>query len=204
MKGYDFMTIEEAKALMTPEALEHLNEVVCPWEINIEKKDCDIVMSALCKAVTDNVIKKTSLDENTVQLLNSDTSTLTAQKLTDALNAIRKYQDVVCLIFLKFKDNKVVFNIGESINTYNGIFDWVIKTCEVTSIGIRRNMHEKYKASVINNIAQLVPKHHNNPNDPVSIKNITRIFTSYGGIITCSIKLRDDAMKDVKDYIMYF
>ena len=132
MKGYDFMTIEEAKALMTPEALEHLNEVVCPWEINIEKKDCDIVMSALCKAVTDNVIKKTSLDENTVQLLNSDTSTLTAQKLTDALNAIRKYQDVVCLIFLKFKDNKVVFNIGESVNTYNGIFDWVIKTCEVT------------------------------------------------------------------------
>ena len=89
------MTIEEAKALMTPEALEHLNEVVCPWEINIEKKDCDIVMSALCKAVTDNVIKKTSLDENTVQLLNSDTSTLTAQKLTDALNAIRKYTNCI-------------------------------------------------------------------------------------------------------------
>jgi hypothetical protein len=204
MKGYDFMTIEEAKALMTPEALEHLNEVVCPWEINIEKKDCDIVMSALCRAVTTNVVKKTSLDANTVQILNSDTSTLTAQKLKDALTAIRKHQDVICLIFLKYKDEKVVFDIGDDIVTYNGIFDWVIKTCGVTSIGIRKNMNEKYKASVINNIAQLVPKYHNNPNDPISIKNITRIFTSYGGIITCSIKERNDGMKDVNDWVMYF
>jgi hypothetical protein len=204
MKGYDFMTIEEAKALMTPEALEHLNEVVCPWEINIEKKDCDIVMSALCRAVTTNVVKKTSLDANTVQILNSDTSTLTAQKLKDALTAIRKHQDVICLIFLKYKDEKVVFDIGDDIVTYNGIFDWVIKTCGVTSIGIRKNMNEKYKASVINNIAQLVPKYYNNPNDPISIKNITRIFTSYGGIITCSIKERKDGMKDVNDWVMYF
>ena len=52
------MTIEEAKALMSPEALEHLNEVVCPWDINIEKKDCDIVMSALCKSVTENVVEE--------------------------------------------------------------------------------------------------------------------------------------------------
>lgn len=198
------MTIEEAKALMTPEALEHLNEVVCPWEINIEKKDCDIVMSALCRAVTTNVVKKTSLDANTVQILNSDTSTLTAQKLKDALTAIRKHQDVICLIFLKYKDEKVVFDIGDDIVTYNGIFDWVIKTCGVTSIGIRKNMNEKYKASVINNIAQLVPKYHNNPNDPISIKNITRIFTSYGGIITCSIKERKDGMRDANDWVMYF
>lgn len=204
MKGYDFMTIEEAKALMTPEALEHLNEVVCPWEINIEKKDCDIVMSALCRAVTTNVVKKTSLDANTVQILNSDTSTMTAQKLKDALTAIRKHQDVICLIFLKYKDEKVVFDIGDDIVTYNGIFDWVIKTCGVTSIGIRKNMNEKYKASVINNIAQLVPKYHNNPNDPISIKNITRIFTSYGGIITCSIKERKDGMRDANDWVMYF
>lgn len=198
------MTIEEAKALMTPEALEHLNEVVCPWEINIEKKDCDIVMSALCRAVTTNVVKKTSLDANTVQILNSDTSTMTAQKLKDALTAIRKHQDVICLIFLKYKDEKVVFDIGDDIVTYNGIFDWVIKTCGVTSIGIRKNMNEKYKASVINNIAQLVPKYHNNPNDPISIKNITRIFTSYGGIITCSIKERKDGMRDANDWVMYF
>lgn len=198
------MTIEEAKAMMTPEALEHLNEVVCPWEITIDKKDCDIVMSALCKAVTENVVKKTSLDESAVQILNSDTSTLTAMKLTDILNTIRKYQDVVCFIFLKYKDDKVVFNIGEDVTTYNGIFDWVIKICEVTSIGIRKNMNEKYKASVINNIAQLVPKHLSNPDDPISIKNITRIFTSYGGIITCSIKPRDEAIEDAKDYIMYF
>ena len=198
------MTIEEAKALMSPEALEHLNEVVCPWEINIEKKDCDIVMSALCRAVTNNIIKKTSLDENTVQILNSDTSTLTAQKLVDALTAIRKYQDAVCFIFLKYHDEKVVFDIGDGISTYNHIFDWVVKTCDVTSIGIRKNMNEKYKASVINNIAQLVPKHRTNPDDPISIKNIARIFTSYGGIITCLIKLRDDAMKDAKDWVMYF
>ena len=198
------MTIEEAKTLMSPEALEHLNEVVCPWEINIEKKDCDIVMSALCRAVTDNIIKKTSLDENTVQLLNSDTSTLTAQKLVDALTAIRKYQDVVCFIFLKYHDEKVVFDIGDGISTYNHIFDWVVNTCDVTSIGIRKNMNGKYKASVINNIAQLITKHHINPNEPISIKNITRIFTSYNGIITCSIKPRDIAMNDAKDWIMYF
>lgn len=204
MKGFDYMTIEEAKALMSPEALEHLNEVVCPWDINIEKKDCDIVMSALCKSVTENVVKKTSLDENTVQILNSDTSTLTAQKLVDALTAIRKHQDVVCFIFLKYHDKKVVFDIGDGISTYNHIFDWVVDTCEVTSIGIRKNMNEKYKASVINNIAQLIPKHHNNPDDPISIKNITRIFTSYGGIITCVIEPRTEAMKRANDWVMYF
>lgn len=199
------MTIEEAKALMTPEALEHLNEVVCPWEINIEKKDCDIVMSALCKAVTENVVKKTSLDENAVQILNSDTSTLTALKLTDILNTIRKHQDIGCFIFLKYKDEKVVFNIGQSnITTYNTIFDWIIKTCELTSVGIRTKMDGKYKSSVINNVAQLLPKHRNNPDEPISIKNITRIFTSYGGIITCVIKDMKDLVKDANDYIMYF
>ena len=204
MKGYDFMTIEEAKALMTPQALEHLNEVVCPWEIDIEKKDCDIVMSALCKAVEENVVKITSLDENTVQILNSDTSTLTAQKLKDALTAIRHHQDMICLIFLKYHDNKVVFDIGDDVVTYNGIFDWVIKTCDVTSIGIRKNMSGKYKASVINNIAQLITKHHTNPDEPISIKNITRIFTSYGGIITCVIKPRDVALQEIHEWVMYF
>ena len=198
------MTLEEAKAKMTPEALEHLNEVVCPWDINIDKKDCDIVMSALCSAVTNNVIKKTSLDENAVQILNSDTSTLTAPKLHDILNTIHNHQDIICLIFLKYKDKKVVFNIGESINTYNTIFDWVVETCGVTSVGIRKNMMGRYKSSVINNIAQLVPKHRVNPNEPISIKNVTRIFTSYGGTIICVLKPRDEAMQDAKDYVMYF
>lgn len=198
------MTLEEAKARMTPEALEHLNEVVCPWDINIDKKDCDIVMSALCKSVTDNTIKKTSLDENAVQILNSDTSTLTAMKLHDILKTIQHHQDIVCFIFLKYNDEKIVFNIGEDITTYNPIFDWVVKTCDVTSIGIRKKMIGKYKASVINNIAQLVPKHNTNPDEPISIKNITRIFTSYGGTIICSIKLRDENMQKANDYVLYF
>lgn len=192
------MTIQEASALLTPEALDHLRDVTCPWEINIDKKDCDIVMSSLCKAVTDNVIKKTSLDENTVTILNSDTATLTAGKLEAILKTVSKSQNIVCLIKLRHEDNHVAFVYTPTGNdlSFNPIFEYVIKECEVTSVGIRHNLEGKYKASVINNIAQLLRKHEVTPDEPISIKHITRIFTAYKGIIICkfcdAIDVRDE------------
>lgn len=199
------MTVEEACALMTPAAYEHLHEVVCEYEIDTsKKKDCDIVMSALCKSVENNVIKKTSLDDKIVQILNSDTATLTAEKLSGILNTIRSRQNIVCLIYLKYKDKKVVFDMDPTIKSYNRIFDWVIRNCNVTSVGIRELLKDRYKATTINNVAQILQKHSANPLDEVSIKNITRIFNAYGGVITCKIDHEDVAYEDAREYVLYF
>ena len=52
------ITLEQAKAMMTPEAIENLRRVVISHPvINTERKaNCDILMQALCRAVTDEVI----------------------------------------------------------------------------------------------------------------------------------------------------
>ena len=52
------ITLEQAKAMMTPEAIENLKQVVISHpNINVERKaNCDILMQALCRAVVDEVV----------------------------------------------------------------------------------------------------------------------------------------------------
>ena len=182
------MTLQEAKNLLTQENLEHLREVICPFEVNINKKDCDVVMSALCTAIQSNIIKIPSLDENAVALLNSDTSTLTAMKLLSILKTVNQHQDICCVITCEYHGIRKTFVFTHNNDTlsYNGIYHWVLETCDVTSKGIRQHMEGRYKPSVINNIAQILPKVEKNPNEIVSIKNISRILTAFGGTIKCS------------------
>ena len=63
------MTLEEAKSLMTPEALNKLKDVVSERpQINMgNKANNDILMAALCKAVEDGVVLPESLSEKTIK-----------------------------------------------------------------------------------------------------------------------------------------
>ena len=66
------MTVEEAKALMTPTAISHLKDMVSENIIidTSKKSACDIIMAAMCKAVETDVIHKTSLNQQFVNVLN--------------------------------------------------------------------------------------------------------------------------------------
>ena len=71
------MTIEEAKALISQDNVDRLKNVVSPKpSVSISTKtNMDIIMSALCTAVSNGVIKESSLDMSIIKLLNSSTST---------------------------------------------------------------------------------------------------------------------------------
>lgn len=94
------ITLEQAKAMMTPEAIENLRQVVISHPvINTERKaNCDILMQALCRAVTDEVILPESLDDRLVKLLNAKTNTLSPSKLGEILEQIRKTQPKMCCV----------------------------------------------------------------------------------------------------------
>ena len=94
------ITLEQAKAMMTPEAIENLRRVVISHPvINTERKaNCDILMQALCRAVTDEVILPESLDDRLVKLLNAKTNTLSPSKLGEILEHIRKTQPKMCCV----------------------------------------------------------------------------------------------------------
>ena len=94
------ITLEEAKAMMTPEAIENLKQVVVSRpSINIERKaNCDILMQALCRAVINEVILPESLNERTVKLLNAKTNTLSPSTLGEILEHVRKTQPKMCCV----------------------------------------------------------------------------------------------------------
>ena len=62
------MTLEEARALMAPSAIQHLKDMVSENIIidTSKKCACDIIMAAFCKAIETDVIHKTSLNDQFV------------------------------------------------------------------------------------------------------------------------------------------
>ena len=63
------MTLEEAKNMISQDNVERLKGVVTPKPVICinNKANADIIMSALCTAVTNGVIKEASLDESTIK-----------------------------------------------------------------------------------------------------------------------------------------
>lgn len=194
------ISLEDAKAMVSPEAIERLRNVVTPKPIiNMDAKvNNDIIMSALCTAVTNGVIKQTSLDDRLIKLLNSSTNTLSAVKLGSILTHIRQFQpNLTCVITLLEPDMSDVIEewyfVGPDVY-FNKMFEYVIERFEITPSMIRTKMTEMLKPTIVNNVAQLVAKYTSLETDEekkditISISTITRLVNMSGYLLMAEFK----------------
>lgn len=189
------ITLEEAKAMMSKEAIDKLKEVVISHpNINMEHKaNCDILMQALCRAVSDEVIHIESLDDRLVKLLNAKTNTLSPSKLGEILTQLRKHQPkLACVItILDARDDAKVrewIYIGPNINFTSMLGD-IIEMFKITPTLVRNKMTETLKPTIVNNIAQCVARYQNKDGDlNVSITTISRLVNMCEHLIYADFK----------------
>lgn len=191
------ISLEEAKSLMSEASLDNLKNVVTTKPvINMDKKTSnDILMQALCKAVTDDVIHDTSLDAKLVKLLNAETNSISQMKLGEVLTSIRKKQpNMACVIQLLTPDMGRVLEewvFTGPIVSFDGIFEYVIKKFDITPQTIREKLSQMLKPTIANNIGQFVSRYLNHDDDDdlvVSITTISRLVNMEGHIILAEFK----------------
>lgn len=194
------MSIEEAKAMMSGEAISKLKDIVSPQPVvNMNQKvNNDIIMSALCRAITDGVIHMDSVDDKIIKLLNSPTNTVSAVKVGSILTQIRKTQpNMCCVITLKSGDmNEVIKEwtfTGPEVY-FNKIFEFVIEYFEITPSIVRNKMTTMLKTTIVNNVAQLVAKYTSLTDEEekkqltISINTITRLVNMSDHILLAEFK----------------
>jgi len=194
------ISLEDAKAMVSDESITKLKSMVDPRPIiNTDAKvNNDIIMAALCDAVTKGVIKMTSLNDRLVKLLNSGTNTLSAVKVGNILTHLRQYQpNMCCVVSLKTADMTNV--VSEWVFTgptvyFNKIFEFVIEYFKITPTLIRSKMTEFLKTTIVNNVAQLVAKYNSLENEEekkkltISISTVTRLVNMSGHILLAEFK----------------
>ena len=198
------MTVEEAKKMISQEYIDRLKYVVAPRpEVNISNKaNADIIMAALCTAVTNGKIKEAALNESIIKLLNSSTSTLSAVKVGKILSILRQTQpNMTCVITLKTSDARE--NVKEWVFTgpevyFNRIFEFVVREFEITPALIRSRLGEMFKMTIVNNVAQLLGNYETLKTDeerkavPISISTITRLVNMSHHLLFAEFVERDD------------
>lgn len=196
-------SMEEAKSLITKENVDKLKNVVSPKPVICinNKANADIIMSALCAGVLNGVIKEASLDETIIKLLNSSTSTLSAVKVGRILKTIRETQPrMTCVISLKKPDTFDV--VKEWVFTgpevyFNRIFEYVVKSFDITPAKIRTQMGEMFKMTIVNNVAQLLGKYETLETEEekkqiaISISTITRLVNMSHHLLFAEFVERD-------------
>lgn len=192
-------TYEEALSRMTPDKYEQLHKLVTPKPVvNTDiKANSDILMTALCTAVSSGLIKLTSLDDRTIKLLNSETSTLSPSKLCEILKSVRQHQPYIsCVITLNTggPDNETVcyWVFNEGTVHFHGIFEFIIERFNITPQMIRSEMVKNFKPSTVNNIAQYVAGYDKNDESkyskPISITTITRLANMVNHVMLAEFK----------------
>ena len=194
------ISIEDAKAMMTDESINKLKNMVTPKPIvNMgQKVNNDIIMSALCRAVEDNIINVNALDDRIVKLLNSSTNTISASKVGQILTHIRKTQPkMCCVVTLKSADMNTVINewvfTGPEVR-FNKIFEFVVDYFEITPSIVRSKMTEMLKITIVNNVAQLIAKYSTLTDEEeknsltISINTITRLVNMSDHILLAEFK----------------
>lgn len=186
------ISLEEAKAMMTEDSINKLKEiVVVKPTINLEKKvNNDILMQALCRAVTEGIIHPESIDERLMKLLNSATNTLSAVKVGHILTSVRKYQpNMCCVITIMSGDMEETLNewvyTGPDVS-FNNIFEYVVETFNITPTMVRNKMTETLKPTIVNNIAQLIAKYavtEDKSELTISINTISRLVNMTNNLI---------------------
>lgn len=186
-----------AKKLFTKEAKDRLQQVVDRNKptINFSNKlNNDMLMQALCRAVSQNTINISNLDEKTIKLLNSSTNTISYPKLLNILDVIHMTNDnIKCHIEIKDpnKGSSVIkewFIHDKDDVTFIQIFDFVISYFEITPYMVRELMTKTLKPTVVNNVAQFVAKYQAASKEEresfvVSIRTITRLVNMKGYLI---------------------
>ena len=196
------ISLEEAKSMMTKDKREKLRNIVEVSKPSINftnKMNNDIVMQALCRAVEENIIYVSDLDDRLIKLLNSSTNTMSFPKLINTLNTIHKSNEkIVCVITLKKTDIaqsticEWVID-GKNDITFHRIFEYVIKYFKVTPHDIRISMTKTLKPTVVNNVAQMVSKYLTSNEEErkkmvISIRTITRIVNMEGHLLFADFK----------------
>lgn len=191
------MTIEEAKSLMTPEAVNHLKELTNELkEIDVsKKKQCDIIMSALIHAILDDgVILHSSLDDALVNMMNSSTRTVSCSKLKSIMKTIKESQKLKCSFEIYEADGVTLIKKFEFDNSknknFNYILDFVLDYFKITPQRIKDQLTEHFKPTVVINIYTLINKYLGSDETErdefkVSILTITRLVNMANHIITC-------------------
>ena len=191
------MTIEEARSMMSPDALNKLHEVVdVKPVIDFSKKvNNDILMTAFCKAVMDDVIKPSSLNERLVKLLNSETNTISQSKLKEILDIVHEHQpNICCCISMDDYDGIDVIPRYDWVHKDNDVnfvvpFRTVLNFYQITPSDIRKRMTETLKPTIVNNVSQLVSKFYKSTKEEqnkmvISISTIQRLVNMSGGSLT--------------------
>ncbi len=200
------MNLEEAKAMISPEAMQKLHDIVdVKPAIDFSKKvNNDLLMAALCKAVDEEVIKPKSMDDRLVKLLNSETNTISQSKLHEILQIIQHGQpNIVCKLSISEFDGLDVFHVYEheftpnETVTFNSAFDAVLTAWSITPSDVRRKMTETLKPTIVNNVSQLISKYYKSSQEErdkmvISISTIQRLVNMSGGIITAEFIDNDD------------
>lgn len=191
------MTLEEAKSMMTEEDLICLkNVVITRPEICLDNKvNCDIIIQALCNAHTEEILKPEAYDDRLVKLLNSATNTLSESKLNELLIHLRNFHpNMICRISITNNDFEPICSDwifdGSGDITFNILFAYVIEHFKITPSTVRTKMNY-LKATIVNNIAQLVSKYNNDKSMKdinVSITTITRLIQMEGYMIFAKLE----------------
>lgn len=191
------ITLDEAKSMMSQDAIDKLKSVVSTKPtINMESKvNNDILMQALCRAVTDDVIHVTSLSEKIIKLLNSATNTLSQTKLGAILTKIRENQpNIVCVVSLMSVDMSETLHewvFTGPVVKFNDIFETVVNEFNITAGVVRNKLVNTLKPTIVNNIAQLIAKYENTEDKDsisVSINTITRLVNMENRLLFAEFK----------------
>lgn len=191
------MTIEEAQKLLTPEAVNHLKELTNETkDIDVSrKKNCDIIMSAMIKAIIDDgSILQSSLDDTLINMMNSSTRTISCSKLKSVMKTIKESQRLTCSFDIYEADGVTPVKHFEFDNkknkNFNYILDYVLDHFKITPQMIKEKLTEHFKATVVINIYTLINKYVNATDAEkdefkVSILTITRLVNMMNHIIIC-------------------
>jgi hypothetical protein len=193
------MTLEEAKSLMTQDALNKLKELISdkPTINTSNKANNDILMNALCRAVNENIINIDSLDDKIVKLLNAKTNTLSPSKLGYVISTIKQNQpNIVCCISLVRPPDIIIneWTYNDKDVNFTSMLDYILKYFKLNPNVIRTKLGEMLKPTIVNNIAQTVAKYQNSDDADradinVSITTLTRLANMYEHMLFAEFKL---------------
>jgi hypothetical protein len=175
-------SIEEAKALMCPDAIDNLKHVISTQEkIDMSKKvNGDAIMVALCKSINDELIKVSSLSSTLIKMLNSSTNTISQSKLGEILDQVRKSQpNIICVMKLTTGDmtnviNTWRFDTSDSCH-FNEMFEFVVSYFGITPQMVREKLSKLLKPTIANNIGQFLVKYDMSKHKEELVVSITTI-----------------------------
>lgn len=192
------MNLKEAKALMNPSAMNNLKTTISVEEkIDMSKKvNGDAIMVALCKAINDGTIKISSLSTPLIKMLNSSTNTISQTKLGEILDQVRKFQpNMICVISIMTGDKTDTLMNWEFTTAdtcrFNDMFEYVVKTFQITPQQTREKLSKLLKPTIANNIGQLIVKYETSEHKDeivISITTIARLTNMAGYILDVKFK----------------